>query len=97
MNNALTKADLVSRLREKQPSLNGVVALQLVDAFFEEVIVALEEGGFVKITGLGSFRLRSKKARPGRNPKTGVNTIISSRNVVCFQPSQKLKNEIKKC
>lgn len=95
MSKVLTKADLISCLRQQDPNLSGTLAAQLTDAFFEEIIDALEKGDDVKLSGLGSFRLRNKKARPGRNPKTGVNTVISSRNVVLFQASQKLKTTLK--
>ena len=95
MTKVLTKADLISCLKEQDSSLTGTVAMQITDAFFEEIVFALEKGDSVKFSGLGSFRVRNKKARPGRNPKTGVNTTISSRNVVLFQASQKLKAKLK--
>ncbi len=95
MNPVLTKADLVSGLRQRDPSLSRPLATQLADAFFEEIILALEKGETVKISGLGSFRRRRKKERPGRNPKTGVSTLVTSRNVVLFQASQKLKLQLK--
>jgi integration host factor subunit alpha len=95
MSPVLTKADLITRLRQQEPSLSRPVATQLADAFFEEIVGALEKGDPVKISGLGSFRLRNKKERPGRNPKTGMTTVVSSRNVVLFQASQKLKSRLK--
>jgi len=95
MNNVITKAELIANLRQEDSNLSGPVAMQLTDAFFEAIIHALETGDSVKLSGLGSFRVRNKKARPGRNPKTGVGATISSRNVVLFQPSQKLKNKLK--
>lgn len=95
MSKVLTKAELISCLRQKDTNLTGALATQLTDAFFEAIIVSLEKGDSVKFSGLGSFRVRKKKARPGRNPKTGVNTLISSRKVVLFQASQKLKTKLK--
>lgn len=95
MNPVLTKADLINGLRQQDPSLSRPLATQLADAFFEEIILALEKGETVKISGLGSFRRRRKKERPGRNPKTGVSTLVTSRNVVLFQASQKLKLQLK--
>ncbi|MDQ8038869.1 MAG: HU family DNA-binding protein [Rickettsiella sp.] len=92
----LTKAELISSLKEQDSSLNGNLAMQLTDAFFDEISAALENGESVKFSGLGSFRVRNKRARPGRNPKTGVTTQISSRKVVLFQASQKLKAKLKK-
>lgn len=95
MSSVLTKADLIDSLRQQEPSLSRPLATKLADAFFEEIVLALEKGEAVKISGLGSFRRRRKKERPGRNPKTGVSTIVSSRNVVLFQASQKLKTQLK--
>jgi integration host factor subunit alpha len=95
MSKVLTKADLVLRLRQHDPSLSSAIAVQLTNAFFEEIIFSLQKGNCVKFSGLGSFRIRGKKARPGRNPKTGRDTMISSRNVVLFQASQKLKTKLK--
>lgn len=95
MSSVLTKADLINSLRQQEPSLSRPLATKLADAFFEEIVLALERGETVKISGLGSFRRRRKKERPGRNPKTGVSTMVSSRNVVLFQASQKLKLQLK--
>lgn len=95
MSSVLTKADLINSLRQQEPSLSRPLATKLADAFFEEIVLALERGEMVKISGLGSFRRRRKKERPGRNPKTGVSTMVSSRNVVLFQASQKLKLQLK--
>ncbi len=95
MSTVLTKADLINSLRQQEPSLSRPLATKLADAFFEEIVLALERGEAVKISGLGSFRRRRKKERPGRNPKTGVSTTVSSRNVVLFQASQKLKSQLK--
>ncbi|WP_342146550.1 integration host factor subunit alpha [Rickettsiella endosymbiont of Aleochara curtula] len=95
MSPVLTKADLINSLRQQDPSLSRPLATQLADAFFAEIVLALERGEPVKISGLGSFRRRRKKERPGRNPKTGVTTIVTSRNVVLFQASQKLKLQLK--
>ena len=95
MSQVLTKADLIYSLRQQDPNLSRPLATKLADAFFEEIILALERGESVKISGLGSFRRRRKKERPGRNPKTGVTTLVTSRNVVLFQASQKLKSQLK--
>ena len=95
MSPVLTKADLINSLRQQEPSLSRPLATQLADAIFEEIVLALKKGEPVKISGLGSFRPRRKKERPGRNPKTGVTTIVTSRNVVLFQASQKLESQLK--
>ena len=74
--------------------LNKREAKELVEAFFEEVRLALEEGEEVKLSGFGNFTLRNKKQRPGRNPKTGEEIPISARRVVTFRPGQKLKTRV---
>ena len=65
---ALTKANMAENLFEEL-GLNKREAKELVEAFFEEVRLALEEGEEVKLSGFGNFILRDKSQRPGRNPK----------------------------
>lgn len=90
---ALTKAEMAEQLFEEL-GLNKREAKELVEAFFEEIRVALAEGQQVKLSGFGNFDLRSKNARPGRNPKTGQEIPISARRVVTFRPGQKLKSRV---
>ncbi len=86
----LTKAELVDLLFEKV-GLAKREGKEMVEAFFDEVRNALENGRGVKLSGFGNFRLRDKPQRPGRNPKTGEDIPILARRVVTFSPSQKLK------
>ncbi len=90
---ALTKADMAENLFEEL-GLNKREAKELVEIFFEEVRVALEQGHEVKLSGFGNFILRDKSQRPGRNPKTGEEIPISARRVVTFRPGQKLKARV---
>jgi len=90
---ALTKADIALQLTEKL-GLNNREAKELVESFFEEIREALEKGDDVKLSGFGNFVLRDKAARPGRNPKTGEDKIISARRVVTFRSGQKLRTRI---
>ena len=89
----LTKADLADLLFE-QVGLNKREAKDMVEAFFEEVRVALEVGDSVKLSGFGNFELREKSERPGRNPKTGEEIPIKARRVVTFHASQKLNSKV---
>jgi integration host factor subunit alpha len=86
----LTKAELADLLFEKV-GLNKREAKDMVEAFFDEVRLALETGDSVKLSGFGNFQLREKPQRPGRNPKTGEEIPITARRVVTFHASQKLK------
>lgn len=90
---ALTKMELAENLIEKY-GLDKRVAKQFVEQFFEEIRTALAQGDNVKLSGFGHFVLREKKARPGRNPKTGEDVLISARRVVAFKPGQKLRESV---
>ena len=90
---ALTRADIAERLIAKS-NLPKNLAQDFVDAFFEDIASTLEKGEVVKLTGFGNFELKQKKARPGRNPKTGKEVIISERGVTTFRAGQKLRNRI---
>ena len=86
----LTKAELADMLFEKM-GLNKREAKDMVEAFFDEIRIALENGEDVKLSGFGNFQLRDKPQRPGRNPKTGEEIPISARRVTTFHASAKLK------
>lgn len=90
---ALTKAEMAEHLVDKL-GLNKKEAKDLVEAFFEEIKQALEDGTQVKLSGFGNFDLRTKSERPGRNPKTGEDIPIKARRVVTFRPGQKLKSRV---
>ncbi len=87
----LTKAELADLLFNKV-GLNKREAKEMVESFFEEIRVRLEQKEDVKLSGFGNFQLRDKPQRPGRNPKTGEEVAISARRVVTFHPSAKLKS-----
>ena len=67
---SLTKADMADHLFD-EVGLNKREAKEFVDAYFEMIRAALEDGENVKLSGFGNFQLREKNQRPGRNPKTG--------------------------
>lgn len=89
----LTKSDIVDELitNVKLPIKD---AKDFVDAFYDELVSALENGFDIRLSGFGNFILRDKIARPGRNPKTGEDVMISARRVVTFKSGQKLKNYV---
>jgi len=91
--NALTKAQLAELLFE-QIGLNKRESKDMVDAFFELISQSLVEGQDVKISGFGNFQIRTKAARPGRNPRTGEPVAIEARRVVTFHASPKLKDSV---
>ena len=74
---AITKLDLVDHLNKKM-GLPKKDCLNFVNSFFSEISSSLEKGEEVKLSGFGNFLLLKKKARPGRNPKTGKKYVILS-------------------
>ncbi len=90
---SLTKADIAESLFN-EVGLNKREAKEFVDAYFEIIRAALEDGENVKLSGFGNFQLREKNQRPGRNPKTGEEIPISARRVVTFRPGQKLRARV---
>lgn len=90
---SLTKADIADRLFH-EVGLNKREAKEFVDAYFEVIRSALEQGENVKLSGFGNFQLRDKNERPGRNPKSGEEIPISARRVVTFRPGQKLRSRV---
>lgn len=90
---AVTKAQLADLLFE-QLGLNKRESKDMVDAFFDLITGQLVDGVDVKISGFGNFQIRTKAARPGRNPRTGEAIAIDARRVVTFHASHKLKDQI---
>ncbi|MDD7314074.1 MAG: integration host factor subunit alpha [bacterium] len=66
----------------------------ILDMVIDEIVTELSAGNDVKLSSFGTFSLRDKKSRTGRNPKTGVEAVISSRRVISFKPSQTLRKLI---
>ena len=93
---AITRAKLAETLFNEW-GLNKREAREFVEEFFEEISNALEMGKDVKLSSFGNFTLRQKKARPGRNPRTGEEVNVSARRVVTFRPGQKLKERVRFC
>ena len=93
MGNSLTRADLTEAVYE-QVGLSRQESADLVERILEHLGDALVDDQLVKIASFGTFMVREKKARIGRNPKTGVETTISPRRVLVFRASQVLKSRI---
>ena len=91
----LTRADLAETINRKM-GFSRAESLDLVEAILAKMCEAMAKGQNVKISGFGSFILRDKRERIGRNPKTGVEVPITPRRVMTFRASQKLKDRITK-
>jgi integration host factor subunit alpha len=93
MTKTLTRADL-SNAVYREIGLSLSESTQLVDTVIDEICDALSSGDMVKLSSFGTFKLRRKKERIGRNPKTGVEVPISPRTVLSFNASNILKQKV---
>lgn len=93
MSSTLTRADLAESIYQ-EVGLSQQESGDLVDLMFELMADGIVQGEEVKITRLGTFQVREKKARIGRNPKTMAEAEISARRVVTFRPSLLLKKKL---
>ncbi|RVU06351.1 integration host factor subunit alpha [Novosphingobium umbonatum] len=91
--NTLTRADLAEAINHKL-GLSRADSLTMVESILDNISDALAEGENVKISGFGTFLLRDKSERVGRNPKTGVEVPITPRRVLTFRASQMLKDRV---
>ena len=89
----LTRADLAEAINRKV-GLSRAESLALVESILDRMSDAMSNGENVKISGFGTFTLRDKNERLGRNPKTGVEVPITPRRVLTFRASQILKDRI---
>jgi integration host factor subunit alpha len=89
----LTRAALAEAIHRKL-GFSRAESLALVESILQHMCEALSNGENVKISGFGTFLLRDKGERVGRNPKTGIEVPITPRRVLTFRASQMLKDSI---
>ena len=91
----LTKKEIINSIY-MQVGFSKKISENLIEDFFDIIIENLIKYKIVKISKFGTFKLRKKKERLGRNPKTKESKIISERNVILFKPSKDFKSLINK-
>ena len=89
----LTRADLAETIHKKV-GLSRADSLEMVESILRLMCDSMSKGNNVKISGFGTFLLRDKGGRVGRNPKTGVEVPITPRRVMTFRASQMLKDKV---
>ena len=89
----LTRADLCDAVHE-EVGLSRQECSLLVERTLDLIVESLERGETVKLSGFGVFQVRDKRARMGRNPKTGEPAAINSRRVISFRASQIMKSRV---
>ena len=89
----MTKADLIDEVA-KHSDLSKKDAEVIVQAVLDSIVESLKNGGKVELRGFGSFRLRERASRQGRNPKTGEKVFVPAKKVPYFKPGKDLKELI---
>jgi integration host factor subunit alpha len=93
MKRSLIRADIAEAIYQKI-GLSRNESADMVGTILDEISESLEEGNNVKITSFGSFIVRNKRQRIGRNPKTGQEVPITPRRVLSFRPSHILRKKV---
>ena len=89
----MNKSELIDQIAESA-DISKTAASRALDATIEAVTSSLKNAESVALVGFGTFLVRERAARTGRNPKTGEEIPISARRVVTFRPGQKLKSRV---
>lgn len=90
----MTKSELILKLAELNPHLYQSHAEQIVDTIFEEITKALANGSRVELRGFGAFSVKHRKARVGRNPRTGETVQVSEKRVPFFKIGKKMHERL---
>ncbi|CAN5659498.1 integration host factor subunit beta [soil metagenome] len=93
----MTKADLVEQVSEAiGPGVTKKDCALVVDGFLNAVKQALAKGENIEIRGFGTFKVRARKSRMARNPRTGDSVEVPPRHVPVFKPSKHLRTRVEK-
>lgn len=90
----MTKSELIRQLAERNPDLYLADLERVIDTIFEEVTRALIRGDRVELRGFGAFSVKSRKARTGRNPRTGAAVSVRPKNMPFFKTGKLLRDRL---
>ncbi len=90
----MTKSVLIEKIAEKVKGLTKKQTEVIVETIFESIMDTLAKGGKVEIRGFGNFKLRSRKSRKARNPKTGESVEVPPKKVPYFKVGKELRDMI---
>jgi len=90
----LTRSELIAKLAAQNPSLYHRDLESLVGTILEEISAALERGDRVELRGFGAFSVRHRKARMGRNPRTGSSVQVSEKKVPFFKMGKGMRERL---
>lgn len=92
----MTKSELVQRMFQLHPELHATDLERVVNTIFDEITGALVEDGRVELRGFGSFSVRRRAPRKGRNPRTGSAVSVPAKRVPYFKSGKELRDRVNK-
>ncbi len=90
----MIRSELVQRLAEQNPGLRLTEIEAITDSFFDTIVEQLAKGGRVELRGFGTFTVRSREAREGRNPRTGESVQVSAKHVAHFKAGKDMRDRL---
>lgn len=90
----MTKSELIQRLAESHPHLIHREVERIVSTVFDEISAALERGDRVELRGFGTFSVKHRAARTGRNPRTGTAVQVAPKSVPFFKTGKQLREMV---
>ncbi|RDC61246.1 Integration host factor subunit beta [Alteripontixanthobacter maritimus] len=90
----MIRSELLEALQKDNPDLKPDEVEQVLDVFFSEIANRLAEGGRVELRGFGAFSTRERKARKGRNPRTGEAVDVPAKRVPYFKPGKDMRERL---
>ncbi len=90
----MIRSELLQAIARENPDLKADEVEKVVNIFFDEIAHRLAEGGRVELRGFGAFSTRERKARTGRNPRTGETVDVPEKRVPYFKPGKEMRKTL---
>ncbi len=91
----MTKKDIVLKIAEQEKDLTQIEIKRIVQKTLDEIISSLEKGQTVELRNFGVFKVKSRRGRMGRNPRTGEEVPVPAKKVAVFKPGLIMKKNVK--
>lgn len=90
----MIKSELIAKIADENPHLYHRDAERVVDTIFEEIIETMVRGGRVELRGFGSFSVKQREAREGRNPRSGEPVVVVAKAVPFFKAGKEIRERV---
>jgi integration host factor subunit beta len=90
----MIKSELVKRIAEQKPDLYPRDVEKIINAILDEIVAALARRDRVELRGFGAFSVRSRRARTGRNPRTGAHVTVEQKSVPYFKTGKEMRERL---